>query len=57
MDMTELLRHFSLEKTAKQLKAKRQAEINIIKRKVADIKAQRSKTFEDFSAAIIDEDT
>ena len=51
-----MLHRLSLKDTAKQLKARRQAELNMLKAKVANIKKRRSKTFEDFSEALIDED-
>lgn len=56
IDIDDMLHRLSLEDTAKQLKARRQAELNMLKGKLADIKKKRSKTFEDFSEALIDED-
>lgn len=56
IDIDDMLHRLSLEDTAKQLKARRQAELNMLKGKLADIKKSRSKTFEDFSEALIDED-
>ena len=41
---------------AKQLKARCQAEIHALKAKAADLRRRRSRTFEDFSDAIIDEE-
>ena len=45
-----------MDDVAKQLKARRQAEINALKAKAADLRKRRSRTFEDFSDAIIDEE-
>ena len=56
IDIDEMLHRLSLEDTAKQLKARRQTELNMLKAKIANIKKRRSKTFEDFSEALIDED-
>lgn len=50
------LRKMSMDDVAKQLKARRQAEINALKAKAADLRKRRSRTFEDFSDAIIDEE-
>lgn len=56
IDIDDMLRRLSLADTAKQLKARRQAELNVLKGKVANIKKKRSRTFEDFTEALIDED-
>lgn len=56
IDIDEMLHRLSLQETARQLKARRQAEINMLKSKAAGIKKRRSRTFEDFSEALIDED-
>ena len=56
LDADALLKRFSLEEASVRLKAKRQAELNMLHAKAADIKQRRSRTFEDFSNALIDED-
>ena len=56
LDADAFLKRFSLEKASSRLKARRQAEVNMLRAKAADIKKRRSRTFEDFSNALIDED-
>lgn len=56
IELDAFLRRMSMDDVAKQLKARRQAEINTLKAKAADLRKRRSRTFEDFSDAIIDEE-
>lgn len=56
IEIDAFLRKMSMDDVAKQLKARRQAEIQALKAKAADLRKRRSKTFEDFSDAIIDEE-
>ena len=56
LDADAFLKRFSLEEASSRLKARRQAEVNMLRAKAADIKKRRSQTFEDFSNALIDED-
>ncbi|MDD6618612.1 MAG: recombinase family protein [Clostridiales bacterium] len=56
LDADAFLECFSLEEASSRLKARRQAEVNMLRAKAADIKKRRSRTFEDFSNALIDED-
>lgn len=56
LDADAFLKRFSLEEASSRLKARRQAEVNMLRAKAADIKKRRSRTFEDFSNALIDED-
>ena len=45
-----------MQDVTKQLKTHRQAEINALKAKAARLRKSRSRTFEDFSEALIDEE-
>ena len=56
IELDAFLRRMSMDDVAKQLKARRQAEIHALKAKSADLRKRRSRTFEDFSDAIIDEE-
>lgn len=56
LDADAFLKRFSLEEASSRLKARRQAEVNMLRAKASDIKKRRSRTFEDFSNALIDED-
>lgn len=56
IELDAFLQRISMNDVAKQLKARRQAEINALKAKAADLRKRRSRTFEDFSDAIIDEE-
>lgn len=57
IDTEELLKRFSLEEAACRLKAKRQADINMLNAKAANIKAKRAQVFEDFTNHILDEES
>lgn len=52
----EFLKRLSLQDMAKQLKVRRQAEVNMLKSKAAKFKKRRSVAFEDLSEGLIDED-
>lgn len=56
IELDAFLRRMSMDDVARQLKARRQAEIHALKAKAADLRKRRSRTFEDFSDAIIDEE-
>lgn len=51
-----ILKRLSLQDTAKQLKTRRQADVNMLKSRAAKLKKRRSGAFEDLSAGLIDED-
>lgn len=55
IDAETFLRRLSLQDTAKQLKTRRQADVNMLKSKAAKLKKRRSGAFEDLSAGLIDE--
>ncbi len=54
MDTKELYRRFSAEGAALRLKAKRQAEINLLNGKIAACKQKRTRAFEDLSEGYLD---
>lgn len=56
IELDAFLRRMSMDDVAKQLNARHQAEIHALKSKAADLRKRRSRTFEDFSDAIIDEE-
>lgn len=56
IDIDAFLQKISMQDVAKQLKVHRQAEINALRAKAAALRKSRSRTFEDFSDALIDEE-
>lgn len=56
IDIDAFLQKISMQDVTKQLKTHRQAEINALKAKAAGLRKSRSRTFEDFSDALIDEE-
>lgn len=57
IDIDDFMKRFSLDETVRQLKARRQANVNTLNGKLARLKSKRSRTFEDFSDGILDEET